>query len=170
MRPGARRRRSLGQGAGSAWGRERVQSMAGGEQGLGHNAGAAWGTVRGQLGAGRKHSSEPSAGVAWGCVRSCPWCKARARPRAGCRRVLGSRHEHDLRRVCAHPRGQSAGAFQGTAHARTTGRTRQVTCRFCASLKHKYDGQTKFIKPNSQRQDRIIKYWVSIGSIHREQG
>ena len=45
-----------------------------------------------------------------------------------------------------------------------------VTARFCASLKHKYDGQTKFIKPNSQRQDRIIKYWVSIGSIHREQG
>ena len=45
-----------------------------------------------------------------------------------------------------------------------------VTCHFCASLKHKYDGQTKFIKPNSQRQDRIIKYWVSIGSIHREQG
>ena len=46
----------------------------------------------------------------------------------------------------------------------------KVTGRFCASLKHKYDGQTKFIKPNSQRQDRIIKYWVSIGSIHREQG
>ena len=45
-----------------------------------------------------------------------------------------------------------------------------VTCRFCASLKHKYNGQTKFIKPNSQRQDIIIKYWVSIGSIHREQG
>ena len=45
-----------------------------------------------------------------------------------------------------------------------------MTCRFCASLKHKYDGQTKFVKPNSQRQDRIIKYWVSIGSIHREQG
>ena len=45
-----------------------------------------------------------------------------------------------------------------------------VTGRFCASLKHKYDGQTKFIKPNSQRQDKIIKYWVSIGSIHREQG
>ena len=45
-----------------------------------------------------------------------------------------------------------------------------LTSRFCASLKHKYDGQTKFIKPNSQRQDRIIKYWVSIGSIHREQG
>ena len=46
----------------------------------------------------------------------------------------------------------------------------RLTARFCASLKHKYDGQTKFIKPNSQRQDRIIKYWVSIGSIHREQG
>ena len=46
----------------------------------------------------------------------------------------------------------------------------RVTCRFRASLKHKYDGQTKFIKPNSQRRDRIIKYWVSIGSIHREQG
>ena len=45
-----------------------------------------------------------------------------------------------------------------------------LTCPFCASLKHKDDGQTKFIKPNSQRQDRIIKYWVSIGSIHREQG
>ena len=45
-----------------------------------------------------------------------------------------------------------------------------LTGRFCASLKHKYDGQTKFIKPNSQRQYRIIKYWVSIGSIHREQG
>ena len=37
-------------------------------------------------------------------------------------------------------------------------------------VKHKDDGQTKFIKPNSQRQDIIIKYWVSIGSIHREQG
>ena len=46
----------------------------------------------------------------------------------------------------------------------------QVTCHFRASLKHKDDGQTKFIKPNSQRQDLIIKYWVSIGSIHREQG
>ena len=45
-----------------------------------------------------------------------------------------------------------------------------LTGRFCASLKHKYDGQTKFIKPNSQRKDKIIKYWVSIGSIHREQG
>ena len=45
-----------------------------------------------------------------------------------------------------------------------------LTCRFCASLKHKDDGQTKFIKPNSQRQDIIIKYWVSIGSIHKEQG
>ena len=44
-----------------------------------------------------------------------------------------------------------------------------MTCRFRALLKHKDDGQTKFIKPNSQRQD-IIKYWVSIGSIHREQG
>ena len=38
-----------------------------------------------------------------------------------------------------------------------------VTCRFRASLKHKDDGQTKFIKPNSQRQYIIIKYWVSIG-------
>ena len=46
----------------------------------------------------------------------------------------------------------------------------QLTGRFCASLKHKYDGQTKFIKPNSQIQYRIIKYWVSISSIHREQG
>ena len=46
----------------------------------------------------------------------------------------------------------------------------QLTCRFCASLKHKDDGEKKFIKPNSQRQDIIIKYWVSIGSIHREQG
>ena len=45
-----------------------------------------------------------------------------------------------------------------------------VTCHFRASLKHKDDGQTKFIKPNSQRQDIIIKYWVSIGLIHREQG
>ena len=45
-----------------------------------------------------------------------------------------------------------------------------LTSRFCASLKHKDDGQKKFIKPNSQRQDIIIKYWVSIGSIHREQG
>ena len=47
---------------------------------------------------------------------------------------------------------------------------RQLTCRFCASLKHKDDVKTKFIKSNSQRQDIIIKYWVSIGSIHREQG
>ena len=45
----------------------------------------------------------------------------------------------------------------------------RVACRFRASLKHKDDGQKKFIKPNSQRQDIIIKYWVSIGSIHREQ-
>ena len=45
-----------------------------------------------------------------------------------------------------------------------------LMCHFRASLKHKDDGQTKFIKPNSQRQDIIIKYWVSIGSIHREQG
>ena len=37
-------------------------------------------------------------------------------------------------------------------------------------VEHKDDGQTKFIKLNSQRQDIIIKYWVSIGSIHREQG
>ena len=43
-----------------------------------------------------------------------------------------------------------------------------VTRRFRESLKHKDDGQTKFIKPNSQREDIIIKYWVSIGSIHRE--
>ena len=41
---------------------------------------------------------------------------------------------------------------------------------FLCVVKHKDDGQTKFIKPNSQRQDIIIKYWVSIGSIHREQG
>ena len=45
-----------------------------------------------------------------------------------------------------------------------------LTCRFRASLKHKDDGQTKFIKLNSQRYDIIIKYCVSIGSIHREQG
>ena len=45
-----------------------------------------------------------------------------------------------------------------------------VTSHFCASLKHKDDGKKKFIKPNSQRQDIIIKYWVSIGLIHREQG
>ena len=43
-----------------------------------------------------------------------------------------------------------------------------LTCRFRASLKHKDDGQKKFIKPNSQKQDIIIKYWVRIGSIHRE--
>ena len=48
--------------------------------------------------------------------------------------------------------------------------SRPYDVSFCASLKHKDDGQTKFIKPNSQRQDIIIKYWVSIGSIHREQG
>ena len=46
---------------------------------------------------------------------------------------------------------------------------RCLTCRFRASLKHKDDGQTKFIKPNSQRQDIIIKYWVSIWLIHKEQ-
>ena len=45
-----------------------------------------------------------------------------------------------------------------------------LMCRFRASLKHKYNGQTKFLKPNSQKQDIIIKYWVSIVSIHREQG
>ena len=43
-----------------------------------------------------------------------------------------------------------------------------LTCRFRASLKHKDDSQTNFRKPNSQRQDIIIKYWVSIGSIHKE--
>ena len=36
--------------------------------------------------------------------------------------------------------------------------TWQLTCHFRASLKHKDDGQTKFIKLNSQRQDIIIKY------------
>ena len=41
---------------------------------------------------------------------------------------------------------------------------------FSCVVKHKDDGQTKFMKLNSQRQDIIIKYWVSIGSIHREQG
>ena len=41
---------------------------------------------------------------------------------------------------------------------------------FLCVVKHKDDGQTKFINPNSQRQDRKIKYGVSIGSIHREQG
>ena len=45
-----------------------------------------------------------------------------------------------------------------------------MTCHFRASLKHKDDDQKKFIKPNSQRQDIIIKYWVSIGSIHKEHG
>ena len=45
-----------------------------------------------------------------------------------------------------------------------------MTCRLRASSKHKDDGQTKFIKLNSQRQDIIIKYWVIIGSIHKEQG
>ena len=43
-----------------------------------------------------------------------------------------------------------------------------IDVSFCASLKHKDDGKKK--NPNSQRQDIIIKYWVSIGSIHREQG
>ena len=41
---------------------------------------------------------------------------------------------------------------------------------FSCVVKHKDDGHTKFINPNSQRQDKMIKYWVSIGSIHREQG
>ena len=45
-----------------------------------------------------------------------------------------------------------------------------LTCRFRASLKHKDDGQIKLIKLNSQKQDIIIKYWVSIGSIDIEQG
>ena len=45
-----------------------------------------------------------------------------------------------------------------------------LTSHFRVSLNHKEDSQTKFIKPNSQRQDIIIKYWVSIGSIHKEQG
>ena len=62
-------------------------------------------------------------------------------------------------------------AHSGDAQGKDKGEgLAQVTCRFYASLKHKDDGQTKFIKPNSQRQDIIIKYWVSIGSIHREQG
>ena len=45
-----------------------------------------------------------------------------------------------------------------------------IDVSFSCVVKHKDDGQTKFIKPNSLRQDIIIKYWVSIGSIHREQG
>ena len=58
----------------------------------------------------------------------------------------------------------------GRGFDRAVRESRLLTCRFRASLKHKDDGQTKFIKPNSQRQDIIIKYWVSIGSINREQG
>ena len=53
-----------------------------------------------------------------------------------------------------------------TRMRRGTEVTWQVTCHFRASLKHKDDGQKKIIKPNSVRQDIIIKYWVSIGSIH----
>ena len=61
-------------------------------------------------------------------------------------------------------------AATGRRHCHPRKTAPPLTCRFCASLKYKDDGQTKFIKPNSQRQDIIIKYWVSIGSIHREQG
>ena len=43
-----------------------------------------------------------------------------------------------------------------------------VDVSFSCVVKHKDDGQTKFIKLNLQRQDIIIKYWVSIESIHRE--
>ena len=39
----------------------------------------------------------------------------------------------------------------GTAVWRRRRRPEAVTCRFRASLKHKDNGQTKFIKPNSQR-------------------
>ena len=38
------------------------------------------------------------------------------------------------------------------------GLIRYVTSRFRASLKHKDDGKKKLIKPNSQRQDIVIKY------------
>ena len=47
-------------------------------------------------------------------------------------------------------------------------RARAADVSFSCVVKHKDDGQTKFIKPNSLKQDIIIKYWVSIGSIHRE--
>ena len=61
-------------------------------------------------------------------------------------------------------------AYVTSPRRRRVGPRGAVTCRFRASLKHKDDGQTKFIKPNSQRQDIIIEYWVSIRSIHKEQG
>ena len=83
----------------------------------------------------------------------------------------GPRRRADVARgTSAWMRRGRATAGPREAQVALTCGTRPLTCRFCASLKHKYDGQTKFIKPNSQRQDRIIKYWVSIGSIHKEQG
>ena len=45
-----------------------------------------------------------------------------------------------------------------------------INVSFSCVVKHKDDGQTKFINPNSQRQDRKNKYWVSIESIHKEKG
>ena len=78
--------------------------------------------------------------------------------------------------TCAHVRtylfddnSNALGLIQSRWSSRCV-HTRELTNHFRASLKHKDDGQTKFIKPNSQRQDIIIKYWVSIASIHREQG
>ena len=58
---------------------------------------------------------------------------------------------------------RSWGQIAGVVGAVSIDDVVHLTSHFCASLKHKDDGQTKFIKPNSQRQDIIIKYWVSIG-------
>ena len=99
---------------------------------------------------------------------------------------LGRYNSGDVRSICYHltlfkarvlikirwtsrPRDLRA-PFLALSIQRSTLCHASLTCRFCASLKHKDDGQTKFIKPNSQRQDIIIKYCVCIGSIHKEQG
>ena len=80
--------------------------------------------------------------------------------------------------ACTHTRKRARGG-EGRHRAREGGKKENLRRRkvevetdgsFSCVVKHKDDGQTKFIKLNSQRQDRIIKYWVSIGSIHREQG
>ena len=47
--------------------------------------------------------------------------------------------------------GASEARMGGLSSAERRSMTGRLTCRFRASLNHKEDGQTKFIKPNSQR-------------------
>ena len=94
----------------------------------------------------------------------------RTRLNRGVASPINCPHVSSMSSTRGAPHGRPRGAAWSRGHLPRCRAPCALTSRFCASLKHKYDGQTKFIKPNSQRQDRIIKYWVSIGSIHREQG